>query len=167
MIGEDQAEGFIVDWPHKFMGMAGLEIWHSGNADQGSGRLYIEFADTAVDFNKSEPLYNVAYEHHIYTSGYRYYGLCLGHSMCGDGRMTTVGYVRATGAGNSWDAVLRRVEPDRDATPSRTVHEAGFTYTLVDGPSRYVLGVGLDHESVSGEEDTVKGRLGLQWRRTF
>ena len=167
LIGEDLASGTWLAWPSKNIGLAGLEIWHSGSHGRESGRLYIEYADTAAEFYRSTPAYNTAYEHHIYTSGYRYYDLCLGHSMCGDGRMTTVGYVRVAASGNMWEAVLRKVEPDRDAAPARTVLEAGLTYTLVKGPDRYVVGAGFDRNWVAGAGDSLEGRVGLQWRRNF
>jgi len=167
LIGEDQTNGAVLGWPSKNIALAGIEIWRAAGTGPGSGRLYVEYADTAVEFYRSNPLYDTAYEHHIYLSGYRYYGLCLGHSLCGDGRMTTVGYVHVAARGDLWEGVVRKASPDRNATPSRSVLQAGITYTLIDGPSRYVAGVGLDHVQVDGSEDSIEGRLSLQWRRHF
>lgn len=167
LIGEDQADGMLFGSPSRHIGLLGLEIWRSESNGVGSGRLYMEYADTVCDFLRSSPRYGCAYEHGVYRSGYRYYGLSLGHSLDGDGRMTSVGYVRVAPFGNFWEALVRKIEPNRDAFPSEKILDFGLTYTLVNGSSSYVIEAGLARGWGTGMRDFVEGRLGLQWRRTF
>jgi hypothetical protein len=161
LIGEDEAGGL----PSRFIGLFGLEIWRFGGQDPASQRLYMEYADTAAAFYQSSPIYNYAYEHGIYRSGYRYYGRSLGHSLDGDGRMLSLGVMGVAASGNFWEVLVRKIAPNRDAIPAQTFLEFGLRYTLDNGPSRYIIEAGLDRGG--GTQDFTKGRVALQWRRLF
>lgn len=73
--------------------------------------------------------------------------------------MTTVGRVYVAVAENTWKAALRKLEPDRDASPPRTILAAGLTYTLMKGIQPLRRGVGLDRGRVKGADHVVDGRL--------
>lgn len=79
LIGEDEAGGM----PSRHIGMAGVELqglWHRTHA-----RFSFEAQNTAVYFYESaKTAPNVAYEHSIYRSGYRYYGRPIGSSVDND-----------------------------------------------------------------------------------
>lgn len=106
--------------PSKYIGLAGAEIWGAWGWQGASWRLHAEYADTAVDsFFGSQPSFDTAYTHHIYTDGYTYRGRIIGHSLGGDGRMHRWGfYMRPQGGGKAWDVLLRRIEPERDVATS-------------------------------------------------
>lgn len=96
LIGEDEAGGL----PSRHIGMAGIES--SVIAWDTQWRLSFEGQNTAVYFydndepdtvnvsNINRPAYNVAYEHAIYQSGYRYLGRPLGASADNDSEVYTL-----------------------------------------------------------------------------
>ncbi len=75
MIGEDEAGSL----PSKYMHQAGLDWRHGG------GLVFLEWTDSTAGFA------GVAYNHHIYTAGYRFKGRPLGHWADGDSNLWTVG----------------------------------------------------------------------------
>ncbi len=80
MIGEDEAGGM----PYKFLGMAGLETSFAWGPTHN--RLALEASNTTMEFNKGGTP-NVAYEHPLYQSGYRYHGRPLGASTDNDSEL--------------------------------------------------------------------------------
>jgi len=90
--------------PLKFIGLFGLETW-GGAGSVGSYRLYLEYADTLVEFNRAdpaEPRTSSPYFHRRYRGGYRYRGRVLGHAIDGDSRMVSVGGVLRDDNGDTW-----------------------------------------------------------------
>jgi hypothetical protein len=75
MIGEDEAANL----PSKYMYLAGVDWRHSG------GLAYFEWTDSTAK------LAGVAYNHHIYTDGYRHRGRPLGYWGDGDSNLWTAG----------------------------------------------------------------------------
>lgn len=148
LIGEDEAGGL----PSKLMGLAGVETW--GDSRWGQWRAHAEYADTSCNFSRQEPAFNCAYEHSLYTQGYRYRGRSVGHAMDGDGRMTSFGAVLVDGGGRTWDLTVRKVEVNRDALapqPANTVSSLALDLTNIElshrrnlGPGQLHLGVGFD-----------------------
>ncbi|NND59597.1 MAG: capsule assembly Wzi family protein, partial [Gammaproteobacteria bacterium] len=106
-IGEDEAGGL----PSRFIALAGFERWRR----HGNGVLnwYVELADTTVEFYKSQSRRDLAYEHFIYRSGYRFRGTALGHPMDNDGLMIAFGVTRS-GDRAQWQLGVRRTELNRD-----------------------------------------------------
>ena len=109
LIGEDEAGGL----PSKPLGQAGLETW-GGTAAGTSWRLFAEFADTAARFQLSQPQFNAAYNHGVYTSGYRHYGRSMGHTIDGDSQLISLGGIVDLDRGPAFDWVLRRGRLNRD-----------------------------------------------------
>ncbi len=75
MIGEDEAASL----PSKYMYLAGASWRHA------QGLAFAEWADTTAK------LAGVAYNHFLYTDGYRYKGRVLGHWADGDASIWTLG----------------------------------------------------------------------------
>ena len=72
-IAEDEAGGY----PSRYMALVGIET--SGYIkNRWSYRWYAELAGTSCDFIKTD-LWNCAYNHGIYETGYRYHGRVIGH----------------------------------------------------------------------------------------
>ena len=68
----------------------------------GRWRITGEYMDTSDVFFTYHKPYNILYEHHIYRSGYRYYGRALGASIDNDGRMLSL-------IGRLWDGDSRSI----------------------------------------------------------
>jgi hypothetical protein len=111
-IGEDEA-GFL---PSKYLGLFGAEVW--GDLGGGSWRAHVEYADTACDFPASPPEFGCAYTNSIYTSGYRYRGRPLGHSMDGDGESLGLGLLFVDARGHRWEVLGRNVDLNRSGATS-------------------------------------------------
>ncbi len=96
LIGEDEAGGM----PSRHIGLGGIESAFLLYGTQV--RLSLEGQNTTVYFYDNDtpespsvhdsvkPLYNTAYEHAIYASGYRYLGRPMGSAMDNDGESYTV-----------------------------------------------------------------------------
>jgi hypothetical protein len=129
-IGEDEA-GVL---PSRYLGLFGAETW--GQWRGASWRMHLEYADTACDFPTSPPDFGCAYTNHIYTSGYRYRGRAIGHTIDADGESVGLGVLWLTGAGRPWNLLVRDVKLNR----------AGMAtgHSLADGPAN-VNDVSLTH----------------------
>ena len=128
-IGEDHSGNL----PAGYIGLAGLEHW--GSIGSRSYRVYLEAANTMSSFYDSNPTDgprpNYAYEHHIYKSGYRYYGRPLGHAADNDSRVYSLGLVLA-GRGNTlWTLQLQHAQLNYD--------DSGNGHTLSPGEEAEVV----------------------------
>lgn len=162
-IGEDEAGG----WPSRYIGLAGIETWGALGREGASWRLHAEYADTATGgFYSSHPLYNVAYQHHIYRSGYTYYGRVIGHDLGGDGRMASLGLLYTTSGGKTWDILLRRIEPERDVATSPSIHsiELGHRFSWRDQTISLRLGA---VRSRSPSATDLESQMDAQWQWPF
>jgi hypothetical protein len=150
-IGEDEAGGL----PSRYIGMAGIETWGGLSSCGASWRFHVEYADTAVDFFHSEPLFDFAYNHSIYKDGYRYYDRSLGHAMDNDGQMLSVGMLLMDGKGRVWNLLGRWTKLNRD----------GFGFNSVADEAEDVLDLELDNTLDFREDTTLSWGVGLQKRR--
>jgi hypothetical protein len=121
-IGEDEA-GFL---PAKYLGLFGLETW--GAVRDASWRVTAEYADTACDFINSEPVFGCAYTNVIYTTGYRYRGRAIGHSMDADGESIGLGAMLVESGGVEWQLTARNMKLNRAG--------AATGHSLDEGPAR-------------------------------
>lgn len=169
-MGEDEQNGL----PSAFLALLGAETWRTF-ASGASARLYAEYADTACSaITDSEPNFGCAYEHSIYTDGYRYRGRPLGHSLDADGRLVTGGIVWQTAGNELWHVVARNGQVNRSERPRNTLaavksrfwnleveHQRGFL-----GGS---LAVGVAGERLESDSDPEnwRGRVFLRWERVF
>ena len=161
-IGEDEAGGL----PSRYTGLFGLETWGAWGGRGASWRLHAEYADTLTGGFYDDPLYNYAYQHHIYRSGYTYYGRTIGHALGGDGRMTSLGLLFETAQGKTWDILLRRIEPERDvaASPKISGIELGHRFSWWSHTISLRLGA-LRSRSPSGTD--TQGQMDAQWEWNF
>jgi hypothetical protein len=130
-IGEDEA-GFM---PSKYLGLFGAEVW--GDLAGGSWRTHVEYADTACDFLRSPPEFGCAYTNVIYTSGYRYRGRTLGHSIDADGEAIGAGALLIDSRGHRWEMLGRNVKLNRAGVAPE--------HSLADGEAR-VRDIAVTHE---------------------
>lgn len=141
-IGEDEA-GFM---PSKYLGLFGGEVW--GQWREGSWRIHLEYTDSACDFLASPPEFGCAYAHHIYSSGYRYRGRAIGHTLDADGESIGMGISWVTGSGQYWNLLVRDVKLNR----------AG----LASGHSLASGAAAMDDFSLTHGRPLAWGKLALQ-----
>lgn len=160
VIGEDEAGGL----PSKDFAMAGIETWGAWGDAGASWRLHMEYADTAVDgFFGGPPAFDITYQHHIYTDGYTYRGRVIGHSLGGDGRMTSLGMTYITERGRLWDILVRHMEPERDNPASPTLMSVELGHRIIRGQQDIALRVAAVHsEGTTGTDND--GQFDIQWR---
>nr|MBO2514762.1 hypothetical protein [Gammaproteobacteria bacterium] len=113
-IGEDSRQGGpqIGSW----LRQAGVELAGPFARGDWHHRTHIEVAETicregGVGLSNQKP--RCAYEHSIYTTGYRYEGRSLGHGMDGDGRSYTIGSTLTSVEDRVWRVSLRHIEINR------------------------------------------------------
>lgn len=111
IIGEDES----VMLPTAKMQFYGIGQW--GMILQQSYRLFFEYADTVtyrgLGFT-NDIGYNTAYNHSIFSSGYRYYGDSLGHSADNDSIIRSLGFMTSNTDGWSSQLVYRNGVINRD-----------------------------------------------------
>ena len=101
-----------------FLRMVGAEFW--GSIGGLSHRTHLEVADTLVregGFGFSDKKPNVAYNHPLYPTGYRYNQRVMGHSIDGDGRSYSVGSTLVQSAGHTWNVTLRYMQINTEGAP--------------------------------------------------
>ena len=169
-IAEDEAGGF----PSRYMGQVGIET--SGYIkNRWSYRWYAEWAGTSCDVIKSEVLYNCAYNHGVYQTGYRYHGRAIGHGIENDSSVVSSGFVLVNTESHSWHALVRVGDLNRDgpidirntltATPLE-LESIDLHYSRPVGQLGW-LDIGLGYERIT---DTLSGenfndaRGFLTWR---
>ncbi len=153
-IGEDEASGL----PSAHLALLGFETWGTQGIP-GSYRLHAEYSETTCSaITDSDPNFGCAYNHTIYTDGYRYRGRVIGHTAEGDGVMFSLGGLWVRESGNTWQVLARRIEVNRSDHPLNTVSPVKQNvYTLEISHTRDFgfseLTVGLGHED--GEFDAT------------
>lgn len=168
-MGEDEAGGF----PSRWLGQFGGE-WSGYLFDRWSTRAYAEFAGTSCQFYESSELFNCAYNHGIYGTGYRFRSRSLGHGADNDARLISVGALLVDAADTQWRVLLRYGSLNRDGPAdlrnSLTATEQDIVSVDLSHSRRINLGVidiGAGYEAVDNAVSGGSfsdGRFYLQWR---
>ena len=170
-IGEDEAGGF----PSRYLAQFGAEM--SGYIrNRWSYRGYAEIAGTSCDFVKDD-IFNCAYNHGIYQTGYRYRTRTIGHGADNDARLISAGLILVSVDGTQWRALLRYGALNRGGTtdPNNTLTPTKQDIASIDlSYSRAfpfgVIDIGAGYEQI---DDIVTGqgnndsRFYLQWRSAY
>ena len=171
-IGEDEAGGF----PSRYYGQVGLEA-AGYMLDKWSYRYYVEAASTSCDFWKSDEIFNCAYNHSIYKTGYRYRGRVIGHGAENDARIVSTGVVLVDSEDTQWHALLRVGDLNRAGSPDSAntltptpqellsidlSHSRVFSFGVIEA------GVGYEQIDDTASGDSLNdGRVYLQWRSSY
>lgn len=152
IIGEDSRPDDI-PVTAKNMYQAGAE-WRRDDA-----LVFAEWTDSTAKTS------GIAYNHFIYTDGYRYKGRPLGYWGDGDSNIWTIGGLLNNLAGGQALAVARYGtlnEANANPTwpPSRLVSASVQWRTVID--RAFGLTVALDHFSLSGRPDDASAGIGTQ-----
>ncbi len=121
IVGEDE-ETYT---PDANMLLFGIETWGDFETTDASWRAYFEWADTRAGHlirdNRPNDAMNIAYNHGIYRTGYRFKGSSLGHAMDGDGLMRSIGFMLVNESGDLWGLKLRDYDLNRDGRGPNSV----------------------------------------------
>lgn len=109
IVGEDES-GYQ---PSKRVTTLGFDLVFSlPNSDL---RMVAEYSDTATQrLDDGDPRYNTAYEHSIYTSGYRYHGRSIAASADNDSRVSTLAGLWQIDASQSLNTTIKWLELNSD-----------------------------------------------------
>jgi hypothetical protein len=172
LIGEDEAGGF----PSRYIGQFGVE-WSGYLFNRWSTRGFAEFAGTSCQFHESSEIFNCAYNHGIYKTGYRYRYRTIGHNADNDARVVSAGFVAADTDDTQWRGLIRVGKLNRGGSPdSRNSltptpqdiasidisHSRVFSFGVIDA--------GIGYEAV---DDVATGdsfsdtRAYVQWRSSY
>jgi hypothetical protein len=168
LTGEDEAGAL----PSKFLGLAGAEAW--GNTRWGLLRISAEYADTACNFSRVRPEFDCAYRHGLYPQGYAYQGRSIGHSIDGDGEMSSATGWLMRPDGSRWRLTVRKIDFDRGGADANAPQGAtrglkqlkNLDVQYNRAFSRGSLGIGLGFDKLDGpsaHDSVVRGFL--QWQR--
>ncbi len=171
-IGEDEAGGL----PSRYIGQLGIE-WSGYLWDQWSTRLYGEFSGTTSRFHGSNELFNFAYNHGIYKTGYRYRSRAIGHGADNDTRMVSVGLIMVNSDDTQWRVLARLGALNRGGPPDsrNTLTPTPQDFASIDVSHSRVFGfgvidIGVGYERIDDDAsgiETSDARFYLQWRNAF
>lgn len=172
LIGEDEAGGF----PSRYLGQFGAE-WSGYVADRWATRIFGEFAGTSCQFHESSELFNCAYNHGIYRTGYRYRGRAIGHGAENDARLVSLGLMAIDDNDSEWRALVRLGKLNRGGIPDprntvsptpRDISSIDLAHVRQLSIGRLEVGVGYesldDDASNTSSSDT---RFYVSWRHLF
>jgi len=172
VIGEDEAGGF----PSRFFGQFGVES-HGNRSKAWQKRWFAEFAATSCRFHRSTELFNCAYNHGVYQTGYRYRGRSVGHAADNDARIASAGILLMHENGTEWQVLLRLGALNRGGnadirnslTPTRQdFYSLDMSYAKSTRFGRVELGAGLTRE-----DDTLstieknRARAYVEWNSGY
>ena len=172
LIGEDEAGGL----PSRYLGQVGIEA--GGMFDTNwSYRWFGEFAGTSCQFHESSEIFNCAYNHSIYKTGYRYRGRAIGHGADNDARIVSTGLMLSSVDSSQWDVLARFGALNRgglaDVRNSLTqqrqdIASIDFSYRRAFTFGRVSMGLGIERleTEYSGEKNN-EGRVFLQWQSDY
>jgi hypothetical protein len=134
----------------------------------------MEFAGTSCAFHQSTEIFNCAYNHGIYKTGYRYRGRVVGHATDNDTRMLSSGLILANSQETQWYALIRYGALNRGGSPDmrnsltptrQEILSIDLTHARVFKYGRIEIGLGYERtdDEVSGTVEN-DGRAFLQWR---
>jgi hypothetical protein len=171
-IGEDEAGGF----PSRWMGQFGAE-WSGYVMGRWSSHGFLEFSGTSCQFHESSEIFNCAYNHSIYQTGYRYRGRSIGHGADNDARVVTAGLSLTDATETEWHVLLRYGKLNRGGPPddTNTLTPMPQDTASIDVTHSRLLSFGQIEINIGVEaiDDAATGtstedfRGFLQWRSTY
>ena len=144
--------------------------------DRWSYRWFAELAGTSCDVIK-EDIFNCAYNHSIYQTGYRYRDRSIGHGADNDARVVSAGLSLVDASETEWHVLLRYGKLNRGGPPDDTntltpapqdtvsidvTHGRLFLFGRVD------FGIGIeviDDAATGASSEDFRGFL--QWRSAY
>ncbi|MDH3352364.1 MAG: capsule assembly Wzi family protein, partial [Gammaproteobacteria bacterium] len=124
-----------------------------------------------------EEIFNCAYNHGIYKTGYRYRGRSVGHGADNDARVISAGLVVIDAEETQWHALVRYgalnrdgvADPANSLTPTRQdIASVDITHSRVFRYGQIDIGLGLEQtDDLASGESSNDARAFLQWRTGY
>ncbi len=151
-VAQDKDHGFSSN----YFGQLGIETWGSLNtaAISGSWRAHLEYSNTLAKAWQSEPQQDLAYNHPIYGSGFRYKSRALGAALDGDGEVLSAGVTLVESQRSSWNVLLRHGTLNR-----RGDGEGLDGFHSVTPQELRITGAQFSHRRAIGRESLRLGTL--------
>ena len=172
LTGEDEAGGY----PSRYLAQGGVEISGGFASGNWSYRGYAELAGTSCDFVKDD-IFNCAYNHGIYQTGYRYRGRSIGHGADNDALIGTLGFLLSNDEATLYHVLIRSGDLNRGGSPdpANTLTPTPLELLSIDlnysrriGKSRIDLGIGHEQLKDPGTGTIINNtRAYLQWNSNF
>jgi hypothetical protein len=168
-IGEDEAGGF----PSRWMGQFGTE-WSGYWFGRWSSHAFLEFSGTSCQFHESSEIFNCAYNHGIYQTGYRYRRRSIGHGADNDARIVSAGLSVVDADESQWHLLLRYGKLNRGGPPDdgntltptpQDTASIDVTHSRLFRFGQIEIGIGveaIDDDVTSTSTEEFRGFL--QWR---
>lgn len=171
-IGEDEAGGF----PSRYLGQLGGE-WSGYILERWSTRVFGEFAGTTCQFHESSEIFNCAYNHGIYQTGYRFRQRAIGHAADNDARLISAGVILVDADHTQWRALARLGTLNRGGAPdlrnSLTSTRQEITSFDIGHSRKLFLGMidaGIGYEKIDDDATRTSNadtRFYIQWRSSL
>ena len=168
-IGEDEAGGL----PSRYLGQLGIERAGEFGAI-GNYRWFAEYAGTSCDFYKREEIFNCAYNHTIYQTGYRHRGRTIGHAADNDSKIIAAGLLVTSDDITTVQSVFRigrlnRIGPPdpRNSLTATRLDLASADLVVSRKLSRGLLNLGIGYDYLNDAETDSSNsgaRAFLEWR---
>ena len=111
-IGEDEAGGF----PSRYLGQLGGE-WSGYLFDRWSTKVFAEFAGTTCQFHESSKIFDCAYNHGIYQTGYRFANVQSDMALITIANLISAGVMLVDAEYIQWRALARFGKLNRGGDP--------------------------------------------------
>jgi hypothetical protein len=144
-IGED--EKGTSKTPSAWMKMGGIEGWGSWGDRGASWRVYFEHSQTITNSR-----FHVAYNHHLYTDGYRTRGRVIGDSIDNDGKIYSLGGMVTGPRGWHYNVRLRYGDLNQDSDRNNSVTVNATDWASVELTSQFPIPGGRLHYGLGYEQ---------------
>lgn len=156
LMGEDEAGYFPSKKTYIFGFNSNVQL------EDYSIQYFLEYTDTSIEFGK---LYNVAYNHHIYTTGYRYYGRSLASTYDNDSTALVLGASVALSKNQKLFVQFKNADINVDDAGKHSISTSNVSFTELSGIYRHQLKQGVLEVSLEQYSDLFD-EYGRQKRET-
>ncbi len=166
VMGEDEAGYLPSKKSHQFGFSSSLEI------EDVLIKYYIEYSDTTINTGGA---YNVVYNHHIYQTGYRYFGRSLASTYDNDSESLVIGSIMPLATDKHLYIQLSDINLNVDNTGKHTINTNNVHVTALSAIYRQKFKYGQLNVFYTQFSDIIdeylrqenKTRLGVSWKMNF
>jgi len=166
LMGEDEASYFPSKKTYLFGFSSYFSLW------QTPIKYYVEYSDTSTN---SGAQFNVTYNHHLYQTGYRYYGRSLGSTYDNDTESFVIGTIFSLSPEQKVFIQISNTDMNMDDRGRHTISRSNVDFNQVSALYRQQMKYGqlelylnqfseIIDENLRQDNET---RIGASWKMTF
>ena len=141
----------------------------------GSWRAYIETTDTSTGSYKGKERSNIAYNHNLYTDGYRFQDVSLGYGVDSDSKVVSAGMILNQSNGDFWRGWVKHAKLNEDGIGINPIAPDGRKWTALgasldkklDEDTRVNFGVQLISDRITGNKKDNDVALSIGFSKSF